>query len=193
MNARKLGVYAAVILLTSNCFASGLIGKKAPDITLREWITTNPPDIKNLAGKVCVIDFWATWCHPCVEGIGRLIELNNKYAGKIELIALSQDKSAPMLRRFVREKKINYHVAIDNGTTDWFGVKGYPTIVVVDHLGKVTWQGLPWKPGFEKAIAEAAVPFRKLRRSILLAESVSPARRLFIGHHSFTVPLGPPA
>ena len=179
IKAGKLGVYTAIILLTVTCHANGLIGKKAPDITLREWITNNPPDIKNLAGKVYIIDFWATWCRPCVDGIPHLIELNNNYAGRAEFIALSQDKSARMLRRFVKDKKINYHVAIDNGTTDWFKVKGYPTVVVVDHSGKVFWQGHPWNSNFEKAIKKAVAaappplvaglylgPFKNLTRAL---------------------------
>lgn len=155
INAWTLGVFAALMLLPATTYAGSPTGKKAPEITLREWITNNHPDVKNLAGKVYVVDFWATWCHPCVEGIPHLIKLTDKYAGKVDFIALSQDKSADVVRKFVREKRINYHVAIDNGTTDWFGVTGYPTVAVVNHLGIIAWQGFPWKPEFEKAIAKA--------------------------------------
>ena len=55
----------------------------------------------------------------------------------------------------VEDKNINYHVAIDNGTADWYEIKGYPTMVVVDAAGKITWKGYPWQPGLENAIKKA--------------------------------------
>ncbi len=156
MKARKLGVFFGALLLGSICLADSLVGKSAPEITIREWVTENPPNVKNLAGRVYIVEFWATWCHSCVETIPHLIELNNKYTELgAEFIALSEDKSAEQIHQFVHQKQINYHVAIDNGTANWFGIRGYPTVVVVNHLGKVVWEGYPWDLEFEKAIDKA--------------------------------------
>jgi thiol-disulfide isomerase/thioredoxin len=144
------------MFICSVCFADGLVGKVPPEITVRQWLTKNPPDLKDSHGQVRVIEFWATWCQPCVANIGHLKKLNSKYRPMgLEMIALSQDKSPQEVSRFIREKGINYHVAIDNGTVDWYGVTGYPTAVVVNHLGKVVWEGYPWKPEFEKSIRKA--------------------------------------
>ncbi|MHC4618063.1 MAG: TlpA family protein disulfide reductase [Planctomycetota bacterium] len=155
MKARNIGVWG-VVLLCSTCLAEGLIGKSAPEITIREWITANPPDVKSLAARVYVVEFWATWCRPCVDNIPHLAALYDKYrdAG-LEFIALSQDKSAAKVRGLVREKGINYPVAIDNGTADWFGIRGYPTLVLVNHRGKVVWQGHPWDLELEQVIQRA--------------------------------------
>lgn len=156
MKARKLGVIFGVLFLCGVCFGGNLVGKKAPEITVREWITGEPLETKDLAGRVYVVEFWAMWCKPCVENISHLNKLSNKYRELgVEFVALSEDKSAEEVRRFVREKGIKYRVAIDNGTADWFGVRGYPTMVVVNHRGKVAWEGYPWDSKFEKAIAEA--------------------------------------
>jgi thiol-disulfide isomerase/thioredoxin len=136
--------------------AGGLMDKNAAEIIISQWVTDNPPDIRNLANRVYVLEFWATWCRPCVKSVPELIELNNKYRNSgLEFISLSQDKSVQEVRKFVRQKGINYHVAVDNGTADWFGVEGYPTVVVVDHRGKIAWQGYPWSSEFEKAIQKA--------------------------------------
>ena len=133
-----------------------MIGKNVPEITIRKWVTENPPDIDNPRGRVFVFEFWATWCGPCVEDIPYLIRLNSRYKEKgLVFIALSQDKCPKKLRRFVRSKGINYHVAVDNGTVDRFGVTGYPTVVVADHRGKVVWEGSPRSLEFERAIVRA--------------------------------------
>lgn len=149
-------VLVSVLFVNSGVSISGKAAPDAPEITVREWVTDDNPDVSNGHGKVLLLDFWATWCSPCVKGIPKLIKLNNKYKDRgMELIALSQDKSSDVVRQFVADKNINYHVAIDNGTADWYEVKGYPTMVVVDAAGKIAWRGYPWQPGLENAIKKA--------------------------------------
>lgn len=156
MKARKLIIIIWVVLLCNACFAGSLVGQSAPEITLREWVTENPPGAKDLAGGVWVVEFWATWCRPCVDQVEHLKKLTDTYGPKgVEFVSLSQDKSTKIVSKFVRDKQINYHVAIDNGTADWFGVSGYPTVFVINHLGKVAWKGYPWDKEFEKEIQKA--------------------------------------
>ena len=156
MKIARIMVVTGAVLFCRVAFAESLVGQKAPQITIRQWVTEDPPDLKRLENKVYVVEFWATWCHSCVQSIPHLIELNDKYADKgVEFISLSQDKSPDMLRQFVRDKQVNYNVAVDNGTTDWYGIKGYPTVVIVNHEGKIVWQGYPWSSGFEKELNKA--------------------------------------
>ncbi|MHC4360136.1 MAG: TlpA family protein disulfide reductase [Planctomycetota bacterium] len=156
MKAWKHGFFFLVVSVCSVCLADNLVGKNAPEITIREWVTPNPPDIKNLAGRVYVVEFWATWCQPCVQSLPHLISLNNRYKETgLEFISLSQDKSVNKVKDFIHANRTNYHVAIDNGTTDLFGITGYPTVVVVNHLGKVVWKGYPWSVEFERSISKA--------------------------------------
>ncbi len=154
----KKGVIAFSLLFAvvcNPCRANDLVGEKAPEIKIRGWVTDNPPDLHSLDGRIRVLDFWATWCSPCISNIPHLVKLCSKYKPMgVEFIALSQDKSPDKVRKLIREKGINYDVAIDNGTVDWFKVKSYPTVVVISHTGKVIWTGLPWESGFEQAIAE---------------------------------------
>ncbi len=90
------------------CQAGDLRGKKAPEITVGQWITDSPPNVSDLRGRVTVLDFWAMWCAPCVRSIPHFIELTNKYSKKgVDFVGLSQDKSVDELRKFVKAKKIN--------------------------------------------------------------------------------------
>ena len=147
---------ALTVLACGLCRADNLIGKNTPEIKIKQWISDNPPELRTLEGKVRVLDFWATWCGPCVSNIPEFVRLCSEYKPKgVEFIALSQDKSSDKVRTLAREKKMNCIVAIDNGTVDGFKINSYPTVVVVSHTGKVIWMGLPWDAGFEKAIADA--------------------------------------
>ena len=154
--AWKFVVFLEFVLLCGSCWAGDLVGKSAPEIAIREWITSNPPDVKNLQNRVYVIEFWATWCAPCRESVPHLIKLTDKYRENgVLFISLSADKSADTVRKFVRKKGINYNVAIDNGSADGFAITGYPTAFVVNHEGKVVWQGMPQENKFEQAINKA--------------------------------------
>lgn len=180
MRVVKVVAFFAIVFLGGSCWGDGLVGENAPEITIREWITNNPPALEGLAGRVYVLEFWATWCRSCVENIPHLIALSDKYSDKgLKLIALSQDRSAEKVRRLVRERGISYDVALDDGTSDWYGIRSYPTAVVVGHKGRVVWRGYPWSSEFEEAI-EAALsagpppllvgvdlgPFRHLRKAL---------------------------
>ena len=156
----QFSVFWGFMLLCGSCLAGDLTGKNAPEIMVREWITANPPDLNSLRGKVYVVEFWATWCAPCRENVPHLIKLTEKFRESgLLFITLNADKGADTVRRFVRKKGINYHVAIDNDSAERFEITGYPTAFVVDHEGKVIWQGQPSDHKFDQAIDKAVKTF----------------------------------
>lgn len=147
---------AAILFVCQEVNAAGIVGREAPRMRISNWITPNPPTRANLEGKVYVIDFWATWCQPCVESIPHIIKLADKFRDKgVLFIGLSQDKSGGQVRNFIREKGINYHIGMDSGISKRFLFKGIPTAFVINHAGKVVWQGHPMSEEFEAAIAGA--------------------------------------
>ncbi|HYG97954.1 MAG TPA: redoxin domain-containing protein [Terriglobales bacterium] len=93
-----------------------------------------------LAGKVVVLDFWATWCPPCRASVPELKGLLKKYSReKLVLISISADKDEDTCRKFVAEKNMDWpqifdadHVLIDR-----FNVNAFPTYLVVDGEGVV--------------------------------------------------------
>lgn len=145
-----------VFCVSGLVFAGGEVGSKAPDVNVIKWVTPNAPDVSSMKGNVRIIEFWATWCGSCVKNIPHLNEIYRKYQPEgVELISLSSDKSYNTLSKFVKLKGIEYHVGMDNGSVDAYGIRAYPTMVVVDSRGIVVWRGYPWSSGLDAALRKA--------------------------------------
>ncbi len=143
-------VFAAVGSHLFKSRSAGLIGAMAPPIQLNEWITSQPPDLN---GRVHVLEFWATWCPPCVQSIPHTIELADKYKDKaVSFIALSVDRSSEPVKKMVKSKGITYHVGMDNGLSEKYSVRSIPSTFIIGRSGQVVWQGHPMKSDFEIAI-----------------------------------------
>lgn len=154
--ARKLLFLCLIFFAASLSFADSLVGEDAPEIFVNEWVTNNPPQLDQLDGKVYAVEFWATWCSPCVKNIPHLNEINDRYSKDgLVLIALSSDRDSDKVKKLVKEKNIRYNVAMDKGTIDWYKVRYYPTAFVINSKGKITFEGFPWNEDFENAIVKA--------------------------------------
>ncbi len=155
-------VILAILFVCDPADAATIVGQKAPSLQITNWLTPGPPSSASLQDRVLVVEFWATWCKPCVQSIPHMVELTDKYADKGALfIGLSRDKSAGDVRTFLQQNKINYHIAMDAGISDNFSFRGIPTALVIDSTGKLSWQGHPKDWNFEAAIVaalEAAPP-----------------------------------
>lgn len=111
--------------------------------------------------NVTVVNFWATWCGPCLAEIPEFVALQEKYAGHVQFIGFSADEgSADEVRQFVRRHSMNYPVAIVGREIDAkFGdVPGLPTTFVIDRQGQIvqTHVGLVSPSVYEREIRALA-------------------------------------
>ncbi|MBZ5702489.1 MAG: TlpA family protein disulfide reductase [Acidobacteriia bacterium] len=111
----------------------------APPFALKD-LDGKPLALEALRGKVVLLNFWATWCKPCRAEVPDLIELQAKYAGKLQIVGLTVDDDAiEGVQKFVQEFGINYPVAITPPElrASYGGIPALPTSFLLDTEGRV--------------------------------------------------------
>jgi thiol-disulfide isomerase/thioredoxin len=134
------------------------IGDPAPALEPISWLQ-GAPVTKFEPGRVYVVEFWATWCPPCIKAIPHLSALQKKYPETLTVVSvnvealLDHEPKADAVPTFMKKwgKDIAYTVAIDDPTKKtisdaWItasGSLGIPTACIVDQHGKLAWVGYP--------------------------------------------------
>lgn len=105
-----------------------------------------PFDQQTLTGKVVLVDFWATWCGPCVAEIPNVLEQYNKYHDRgFEVVGISLDQDRSALEKFVGDRKIPWPILFEPSEgTGWqhplatyYGISGIPTVILIGQDGNV--------------------------------------------------------
>jgi thiol-disulfide isomerase/thioredoxin len=109
-------------------------------------LSGKPFDQKALAGKVVLVDFWATWCGPCVAEIPNVLEQYEKYHDQgFEVVGVSLDEDREALEKFVAEQKIPWPILYEKPEGEgwrhplatFYGISGIPTVILIGRDGNV--------------------------------------------------------
>ncbi len=172
----------------NGAYARGqLVGHEAPAL---HFAWTNSKDtlttLADLKGKVVVLDFWATWCGPCVGSFPKIWEVADHYSGSaVAIVGVTSlqgrhigpggpvdcegdpEKEYSLMEEYIGQKDINWTIAFSEEEVfnPEYGVSGIPHMVILDAEGKVRFRGLhPAGPFEEKAdkidslLKEAGLP-----------------------------------
>ena len=120
-------------------------GKAPPVLTLKDWIG-EAQDLEKLKGKVVIVDFWGTWCGPCMRSIPHNVALYNQHKDDgLMLIGVHDSKRGyEKMADVAKDKKITYPLSVDSdGTsTKAWHVSFWPTYFVIDRKGVIRAAGL---------------------------------------------------
>ncbi len=101
-------------------------------------------DLKDLKGKVVLVDFWATWCGPCVQEIPHVKDLYQKYNKRgFEVVGISLDNTEDAVRKFNEKEKLPWGSIFNDSQkrgeslADYYGVISIPLAILVDREGRV--------------------------------------------------------
>ncbi len=146
-------IASAIALLAAFSSAQGLgPGEPAPPIKVAEFVKGKA--VTDLSKGVFVVEFWATWCGPCIQSIPHISSLAKKHEGKVTVIGVSVweqgDDISALVKKFVEGQgdKMSYNVARDEGMTmaeTWMqaaGQRGIPATFIIKD-GVVQWIGHP--------------------------------------------------
>ena len=133
-----------------------VVGGSVPDFELKR-LDGSTLQLSSLRGKAVLIDFWDTWCPPCVAAMPHLQEISTQHAGDLVVVGIAFGRQGPdAVDKFVRSKGLTFEfVLADEKVIDAFGdLQSIPTTFLVDAQGRVTNK---WVGGQSKSVYESAV------------------------------------
>jgi thiol-disulfide isomerase/thioredoxin len=115
-------------------------GSNAPDFTLND-MDEKPITLSSLRGKYVIIDFWGSWCGPCIFGIPNMKDVYEKYKGKLEILGVAcNEQSVNTWRDAVKQHElpwINVYNDKSSAVNVMYGILAYPTKIVIDPEGTI--------------------------------------------------------
>ena len=118
---------------------SPLVGRSAPDFTLRPLDGGEPVTLASLRGQPVVLNFWATWCVPCFEEHPVLVSTARRLGDRVRFVGVIYEDSEEQVKTFLARQGASYPSLMDPGsrTAIAFGVFGVPETYFIDAAGKI--------------------------------------------------------
>lgn len=132
----------------------------APPIELKT-LDGAPFALADLKGKVVVVNFWATWCEPCIEEMPSMQRLREKLRGEpFEILAVNYQEGVPRIRGFLRKVPVDFPIVrdTDGAVARAWKARVFPSSYVVDGAGNIRYTlagSIDWSaPEVEKTLRE---------------------------------------
>ena len=133
-----------------------MLGHIAPTVELKD-LTGATINTDDLRGKIIVLDFWATWCAPCVAGLPKLSEVAHDLADEgVIFYAVNQGEDVDTINKFLAKKGLQLEVLLDKNrvVAKDYMVGGIPQTVIIGRDGSLQAVHVGYSPGKENTLKE---------------------------------------
>ncbi len=117
---------------------TALAASEVPNIKLPG--TNGEINLRDFKGKVVYLDFWASWCKPCLKSFPWMTAMKSKYAEQgLEIIAVNLDKDRKLAKKFLDKVDVNFQIAFDpdGDTATQYKLLGMPSSFLIGRDGKL--------------------------------------------------------
>lgn len=139
---RRSSVLSGIVVLflaLTGCYSGSRpphVGTAAPDFTVQD--SDRKVSLDEFRGKVVVLNFWATWCPPCIEEMPSLVEMQHRLKGKgVEVFAVSVDADQSAYQNFLKAHNVNLLTVRDpdQKSSNLYGTFKFPETYIIDRHG----------------------------------------------------------
>jgi len=149
-------IFWFIFLLFFICFITfgeqedGLIvGSNAPIWTLA-GVDGNIHSLADFRGKVVILDFWATWCDPCIKGMPAMQAIYKDYNNDVAVIGLTYCDDPEDAKEFFKTEGYNYILLFGAEVlTEKYNIEGIPSVFILDKEGKILHYNAGWGEGLD--------------------------------------------
>jgi len=133
-----------IFLLSPNAFAF----EKAPDFVLGKTASKKTVYLSSYKGRVVYLDFWASWCVPCLKSFPWMNEMHNKYKNKgVKIFAVNMDENREDAKQFLKDNPVDFPILYDpeGKIAEQYGVQAMPSSYFIDKKGNLAKTKLGFK------------------------------------------------
>ncbi|HYN14408.1 MAG TPA: TlpA disulfide reductase family protein [Terriglobales bacterium] len=138
---RRIPVFFVLVLaLVAGCNRGShpsLVGNTAPDFTVQD--ADRKVTLHDLRGKIVVLNFWATWCPPCVEEMPSLVRMQSNLKDRVLVLAVSVDEDERTYHSFLKKYNVDLLTVRDpqQKSNELYGTFKFPETYIIDRNGVV--------------------------------------------------------
>ena len=150
---------ALTVLITSATLPASAAplppGAPTPGFT-RTGFDGRPVSLSAARGRLVLLDFWASWCAPCIVELPHLMALQKRYAGKLQIIGVAMDDDAKAPKQTVAQYHVSYPVVMGDLALAkaYGGVLGLPEVFLIGTDGRVI---KSWRSDFKASELDTAI------------------------------------
>ena len=144
-------LFSIICTLSTQLAYSASVGDNAPSFRARTLNGSETISNSDLEGKVVFVDFWASWCPPCLKSLPEFENLQTSFSGRddVVVLAINLDENPKDAQKFVNNLRVTYKILEDKegAIPESFGVNAMPTSYVIDKSGVIRYVHNGYKSG----------------------------------------------